>query len=114
MIFILYYNTLNFMNSFWSNIGTFMRLAFCENGRPSSKRVLAGFIIACVMFVTIWSCCVLGMTDNNKSIVETEMICATAMLGVSSVTRIWTKSFDYMDEYKEANSKVDDVEDYEE
>ena len=91
------------MKRAFKNLSTFMRLAFCENGRPSSKRVLAGVIIVCVMFVTIWSCCAYGMTDNNKSVVETEIICATAMLGVSSVTRIWTKNFDYVDEYKEAS-----------
>ena len=98
------------MKNFIKRFGTFMRLAFCENGRPSSKRVLAGVIIICVMFATIWSCCIYGMTDNNKSVIETEMICATTMLGVSSVTSIWTKRDPYVDEYREAREEPDSPE----
>lgn len=82
---------------------TFLRLAFSENGRPSSKRVLGGIIIIGVMFATIWSCCKEGMTENNKFIIETEIICATAMLGVSNITNIWKRDTAYFDAYKDAN-----------
>ena len=82
------------------NLFTFLRLAFSENGRPSSKRVLGGVIIIGVMFATIWSCCRDGMTDNNKHIIEVEIICATAMLGVSNITNIWKKDTAYYDAYE--------------
>lgn len=86
-----------------SKLFTFLRLAFSENGRPSSKRVLGGVIIIGVMFATIWSCCKDGMTENNKFIIETEIICATAMLGVSNITNIWKRDTAYYDAYKDAN-----------
>jgi hypothetical protein len=74
---------------------------------PRQKRVLGGIIIIGVMFATIWSCCKEGMTENNKFIIETEIICATAMLGVSNITNIWKRDTAYYDAYKDANEETD-------
>lgn len=65
--------------------------AFCENGIGSAKRILGALIIVGVMFCTIWSCVNYGMTDNNKSVVETEIITAGGLLGITSITNIWKK-----------------------
>ena len=66
--------------------------AFCENGIGSAKRILGAVIIAGVMFCTIWTCVKEGMTENNKHVVETEIITAGALLGLTSVTNIWKKT----------------------
>lgn len=70
----------------------FMRLAFCERGVPSSKRVLGGLIVVCCLAFTGWSVMTDGMTDNNKSVIEIEIVTAGTLLGVSSVTSIWKDS----------------------
>lgn len=67
----------------------FTRLAFSERGYPSSKRLFGGFIIICAMAYTGWSIWKDGMTENNKNVLETEIVIAGALLGVSSVTSIW-------------------------
>lgn len=68
---------------------TFLKEAFSENGNPSSKRLLGGIIICVVMFCTTWSIMTTGMTDNNRSVIEIEIITAGALLGITSVTSIW-------------------------
>lgn len=69
----------------------FFMLAFSESGRPSAKRVIAGMMMVIIMFCTAWSIIKYGMTDNNRSIIETEIITAGALLGLYSITNIWTK-----------------------
>lgn len=76
-------------NNIFSKLLTFLRLAFSEGGIPSSKRILGGFIIIVVLFCTTWSVVKFGMTENNKSVIEFEIVTAGALLGVSSVTAIW-------------------------
>lgn len=72
--------------------------AFCENGVGSAKRILGALIITGVMFCTVWSCVKFGMTDNNKSVVETEIIVAGGLLGITSVTNIWKKKVPTVEE----------------
>ena len=67
----------------------FLRRAFSENNVPSAKRVVGGVMIVVVMFCTVWSCVKYGMTAHVTSVIETEIITAGALLGVSSVTSIW-------------------------
>lgn len=67
----------------------FLALAFSENGSPSSKRIIGGIIMIVVMFCTTYSCVKAGMTENNKSIIEFEIITAGTLLGLSNVTDIW-------------------------
>jgi hypothetical protein len=67
----------------------FLRRAFSENNVPSAKRVIGGLMIVVVLFCTVWSCVKYGMTTHVTSVIETEIITAGALLGVSSVTSIW-------------------------
>lgn len=82
--------------------------AFSENGVGSAKRIVGAFMIVCVMFCTIWSCVKFGMIEPVKSVIETEIITAGALLGITSVTNIWRKkSPTPEDSNKEENEKED-------
>lgn len=85
--------------------------AFSENGIGSAKRIVGSFMIICVMFCTIWSCVKFGMIESVKSVIETEIITAGALLGITSVTNIWRKILpppeENKDEDKEKNEKED-------
>lgn len=77
---------------FISKTLTFIRLAFSEHGYPSSKRILAGLMLIVVLFCTAWSVCSAGMTENNRGIIEFEIVTAGALLGVTSITAIWKQN----------------------
>ena len=62
---------------------------FSENGRGSSKRVLACLMITVILGVLIAFSVTEGCTDNVKDIIELVIITAGALLGVSSITSIW-------------------------
>ena len=82
--------------------------AFSENGIGSAKRIVGAFMIVCVMFCTIWSCVKFGMIEPVKSVIETEIITAGALLGITSVTNIWRKKSPMPDENdKNENEKED-------
>jgi len=82
--------------------------AFSENGIGSAKRIVGAFMIVCVMFCTIWSCVKFGMIEPVKSVIETEIITAGALLGITSVTNIWRKKSPMPDENdKDENEKED-------
>lgn len=82
--------------------------AFSENGVGSAKRIVGSFMIVCVMFCTIWSCIKFGMIEPVKSVIETEIITAGALLGITSVTNIWRKKSPQTEEEdKEENEKED-------
>ena len=81
--------------------------AFSENGIGSAKRIVGAFMIVCVMFCTIWSCVKFGMIEPVKSVIETEIITAGALLGITSVTNIWRKKSPTPEEEKEENEKED-------
>lgn len=72
----------------------FLKEAFSENGTPSSKRIIGGFMILVITLCTGWSILKFGMTDNNKSVVEIEIISGCSLLGLSSVTSIWKNTSD--------------------
>lgn len=73
------------------NFKDIMLGAFSENGIGSAKRIIATIMIVGVMFCTIWSCVNYGMTDNIKSVIETETLTAGALLGIYNLTSIWKK-----------------------
>lgn len=83
--------------------------AFCENGVGSAKRIIGTIIIVGVMFCTIWSCINYGMTDNIKSVIETEIITAGGLLGITSITNIWRKKIEVVE--KEDDEKPKEKED---
>lgn len=65
--------------------------AFSEEGVPSSKRICGGFIIFVVSFCTFWAAIKYGVTREVESVLQTEIISACALLGISSVTSIWKR-----------------------
>lgn len=82
--------------------------AFSENGIGSAKRLVGSFMIFCIMFCTIWSCIKFGMIETVKDVIETEIITAGALLGITSVTNIWQKKMPTPEERdKEENEKED-------
>ena len=83
--------------------------AFCENGIGSAKRIIGAIMVIGVMFCTIWSCINFGMTENVKSVIETEIITAGGLLGITSITNIWRKKITVEDknENEEENKKED-------
>ena len=82
--------------------------AFSENGIGSAKRIVGAFMIVCVMFCTIWSCVKFGMIEPVKSVIETEIITAGALLGITSVTNIWRKKSPTPDENDKEESEKED------
>lgn len=79
--------------------------AFCENGIGSAKRIIGAIIIIGVMFCTVWSCVNYGMIDNVKSVIETEIITAGGLLGITSITNIWRKKLVVVEKEDEENEK---------
>ena len=67
----------------------FLYECFSENGRGSSKRVLACIMITVVLGVLITFSITDGCTENVKDIIELVIITAGALLGISNVTSIW-------------------------
>jgi hypothetical protein len=82
--------------------------AFCENGTGSAKRIIGAIMIVGVMFCTIWSCVNYGMTDNNKSVIETEIITAGGLLGITSITNIWRKKTTIDENNADGNKEKED------
>jgi len=79
--------------------------AFCENGIGSAKRIIGAIIIIGVMFCTVWSCVNYGMIDNVKSVIDTEIITAGGLLGITSITNIWRKKLVVVEKEDEENEK---------
>lgn len=73
------------------NLIRFLRSAFSECGRPSSKRIVGGLIAVAVCFCTVYITIRQGMSPELRSVIEVEIISACALLGVSSITSIWKK-----------------------
>ena len=82
--------------------------AFSENGVGSAKRIVGTFMIVCVMFCTIWSCIKFGMIESVKSVIETEIITAGALLGITSVTNIWRKKSPTPEENNQEENEKED------
>lgn len=70
---------------------TFIRLAFSEKGRPSSKRIMGGLMMLVVIVVSAISVVKYGMTDNNKDVVMTEIITSSSLLGLTTLVNGFTK-----------------------
>jgi hypothetical protein len=62
-----------------------------ENGRLSSKRVMGIIVLAVCLICTIWLVYNEGGTQVVENLLQTLMIMAAALLGISSVTSIWKK-----------------------
>ena len=62
-----------------------------ENGRLSSKRVMGVIVLAVCLICTIWLVYNEGGTQVVENLLQTLMIMAAALLGISSVTSIWKK-----------------------
>jgi hypothetical protein len=90
------------------NIKDILLGAFSENGVGSAKRIVGSFMILCVMFCTIWSCIKFGMIESVKSVIETEIITAGTLLGITSVTNIWRKKLPQPEEEEKKENEKDD------
>ena len=88
----------------------FLYECFSENGRGSSKRVLACIMITVVLGVLITFSITDGCTENVKDIIELVIITAGALLGISNVTSIWkghSKKSDIDFEEKREKEKIE-------
>lgn len=82
--------------------------AFSENGVGSAKRIIGAIMVIGVMFCTIWSCVNYGMIENVKSVIETEIITAGGLLGITSITNIWRKKIVVEEKNEEDENKKED------
>lgn len=76
----------------------FIREALCENGIPSSKRV-----IGCLAYIIYIICCAYltykyGADDVVQALLQTLVVAASGLLGISSVTSIWKEGKTQMKE----------------
>lgn len=62
-----------------------------SNGIISSKRVMGVIILIVCMICTCWLVWAEGGTTVVENLLQTLMIMAAALLGISSVTSIWKK-----------------------
>lgn len=62
-----------------------------ENGIISSKRVMGVITLVICLGCTIWLVIAEGGTSVVENLLQTLMMMATALLGISSVTGIWRK-----------------------
>lgn len=60
-----------------------------DNGFISSKRVVGIITLAVCLGCTIWLVISEGGTPVVENLLQTLMIMAAALLGISSITRIW-------------------------
>lgn len=84
----------------------FREMVSGSNGILSSKRVMGVIILIVCMLCTIWLVYSEGGTQVVENLLQTLMIMAAALLGISSVTGIWkggktavkdTKDSEYID-----------------
>lgn len=69
----------------------FREIVSGENGLLSSKRVMGVVIISICLICTCWLVWSEGGTQVVENLLQTLMIMAAALLGISSVTGIWKK-----------------------
>lgn len=69
----------------------FRELVSGENGVLSSKRVMGVVILVVCIICTCWLVYAEGGTQVVENLLQTLMIMAAALLGISSVTGIWKK-----------------------
>ena len=93
----------------------FWRLVFCENGSPSSKRVMGATCLTVCLFCLVWLTIKEGGTQVVENVMQTLLIVSSALLGISSVTSIWKgnktaigKYADHKDEHiKEQSDEIE-------
>ena len=62
-----------------------------ENGVISSKRVMGVIVLVVCMICTCWLVWAEGGTQVVENLLQTLMVMAAALLGISSITGIWKK-----------------------
>lgn len=67
----------------------FREMVSGANGTLSSKRVMGVVILTICMLCTVWLVYSEGGTQVVENLLQTLMIMAAALLGISSVTGIW-------------------------
>lgn len=72
-------------------MSTFREIVSGGNGILSSKRVMGVIVLAVCLLCTIWLVWSEGGTQVVENLLQTLMIMAAALLGISSVTGIWKK-----------------------
>lgn len=60
-----------------------------ENGQPSSKRIVGGFMILCTQICLIVEFALHGASDIVKDLLELNLIIGASLLGLSNITSIW-------------------------
>lgn len=74
-----------------NNKSNFREMVSGGNGIISSKRVMGVVILTVCMICTCWLVWAEGGTAVVENLLQTLMIMAAALLGISSVTGIWKK-----------------------
>lgn len=69
----------------------FRELISGENGIISSKRVMGVLVLLVCLGCTIWLVISEGGTQVVENLLQTLMVMAAALLGISSITGIWKK-----------------------
>jgi hypothetical protein len=69
----------------------FRELVSGDNGVLSSKRVMGVVVLAICVLCTCWLVYAEGGTQVVENLLQTLMIMAAALLGISSITGIWKK-----------------------
>ena len=72
-------------------LNNFREMVSGGNGIISSKRVMGVVILTICMICTCWLVYAEGGTQVVENLLQTLMIMAAALLGISSVTGIWKK-----------------------
>lgn len=66
-----------------------LREIFSESGRLSSKRVIGSLLLFICMFCVVYLVIEEGGTQVVENLLQTTLIMSGALLGISSITRIW-------------------------
>lgn len=74
-----------------NNKSNFREMVSGENGIISSKRVMGVIILVVCMICTCWLVWAEGGTTVVENLLQTLMVMAAALLGISSITGIWKK-----------------------
>lgn len=72
------------MKEFWKEV-------FSENGNPSSKRVAGMFMIVITCVVVTILAIKNGCSECIKDLLQTIVLSAMALLGISSITSVFKK-----------------------
>jgi len=83
-------------NSSWKEV-------FSEKGAPSSKRVLGAFCLLVCPALTSYLVIKEGGTNTAEALIQTFIITASALLGISSVTNAFSRG-DRNDKDKDSES----------